>query len=168
MRLLRGACVRLVSWWLRIPVALRVLVPVAVMVVLWISSSRTPVPKPPSLLRALMHNGAHVAAYFGLAGTWLLALLPRDGARLTAVSRRIIAATITLSVAYGVVDEVHQSYVPGRHCSVWDIVCDACGSALAVVFVLWVLSGERRFATRIGLFAAFGIAGIAAATFLPG
>ncbi len=168
MRLLRAGLVRLLGWWLRIPLAVRLVAPVAVMVVLWYSSSQPPSRRAPSLLRALLHNGAHVVAYCGLGGAWLLALLPSGGEQLAAVSRRVIAAAVGLSVGYGIVDELHQSFVPGRHSSFWDISCDACGAVLAVVLVLWTLSGERRFVTRTALTAALAIASVLAATFLPG
>lgn len=167
MRLLRAGLVRLLDWWLRAPLAVRLAAPIAVMVVLWLSSSRTPTPRPPSVQRALLHNGAHVVAYCALGAAWLLALLPSEGARLAAVSRRVIAAALALSVGYGVVDELHQSFVPGRHSSFWDVLCDALGAVLAVLLVLWIVSGERRFAARIAIVLVLAVAGVLAATFLP-
>jgi len=148
--------------------ALRVAAPAAVMLALWYSSSQSPQRREPSILRALLHNGAHVVAYAGLAGAWLLTMLPRRRERELLVSRSVITAAVVLSVVYGVVDEVHQSFVPGRVCSLWDIVSDACGSALAVAGLLWSLSGERRFAIRIGVLLLVGAASVAAGTWLPG
>ncbi len=44
-----------------------------------------------------------------------------------------------MAVGYGVVDEIHQSYVPGRSCSGLDLVADALGAALAVtVAAAWL------------------------------
>ncbi len=41
---------------------------------------------------------------------------------------------IIISVAYGVLDEVHQLYVPGRIFSFFDMIADAVGSVLVVIF----------------------------------
>ncbi len=41
----------------------------------------------------------------------------------------------TLAVLYALTDEFHQSFVPGRHPSLWDVVLfDATGAAIA----LWI------------------------------
>ncbi len=39
---------------------------------------------------------------------------------------------IVLCTLYGVSDEFHQSFVPGRDASFWDVVKDCAGSILAV------------------------------------
>lgn len=44
-----------------------------------------------------------------------------------------------LALLYGITDEIHQSFVPGRHPSAVDIVVDGIGAALAV------LRGISRF-----------------------
>ncbi len=77
----------------------------------------------------------HFAAYAVLAGTWFWAL--RGGARR---GMWIVAAAI--SAVWGVLDEWHQSFVPGRHASVLDALADvagALGGALAyrVLSVRW-------------------------------
>ncbi len=36
-----------------------------------------------------------------------------------------------VSIAYGISDEIHQYFIPGRHCSLHDVFSDAAGSALA-------------------------------------
>jgi len=152
---------------LALPQAVRLAMPVLVMVVLWLSSSKPPSSRAPSMLRALLHNGAHVVAYFGLAGAWMLALSSRSGARAGVPSRRIVLASLVLSIAYGVIDELHQSFVPGRHCSLWDIACDVCGSIIAVTLLLWTFGGEARFARITVVFAVAALVSVAAATWLP-
>lgn len=41
-------------------------------------------------------------------------------------------------IAWGVNDEVHQSFVPGRDASVGDLVADAVGATIAVWTASWV------------------------------
>jgi VanZ family protein len=49
-----------------------------------------------------------------------------------------------LAVAFGVSDEVHQSFVPGRNADLWDIVADTLGASLgAALSALW--ERRRRF-----------------------
>lgn len=40
-----------------------------------------------------------------------------------------------LTVAYGVSDELHQLYVPGRVASVGDVIADALGAGLAILLM---------------------------------
>ena len=44
---------------------------------------------------------------------------------------------VALCTLYGVGDEFHQWFVPGRDASAWDVVKDCVGSSLAVA--LWVV-----------------------------
>ena len=57
---------------------------------------------------------------------------------------------VVFSVGYGVMDELHQSMVPGRTASLSDVVVDAVGAvaAVAAVQVLLFWFGRRRLATR--------------------
>ena len=38
---------------------------------------------------------------------------------------------VIVAVSYGVTDEIHQYFIPGRHCSVHDVVSDMIGSIVA-------------------------------------
>ena len=35
-----------------------------------------------------------------------------------------------IGLSYGVSDEIHQYFVPGRSCSLWDILADAIGAGI--------------------------------------
>ncbi len=48
---------------------------------------------------------------------------------------------LTVSI-YGVVDEFHQRYVPGRTADVWDATADTIGCALAVVSIYLYMSNK--------------------------
>jgi VanZ family protein len=59
------------------------------------------------------------------------------------------AAAFLLTLLWGVLDEVHQSFVPGRDASARDVVADALGAALAVlVWAAW--RGTARIPRALG------------------
>ena len=135
------------------------------MALIWNLSSR-----PPSDLSAgsptgaWISNLAHAPEYAGLA-TWIVLALRRPSATL-APSARSAFWIVAFCVVHGVVDELHQSTVPGRDASVLDVVTDLVG-ALAAVSVLRAANDPRRFTRAIflGLLACIAAAGLA--TFLP-
>ena len=43
---------------------------------------------------------------------------------------------VLLGVGYGLLDELHQAYVPGRDPSGWDVLVDTIGTVLGYVTVL--------------------------------
>ena len=71
---------------------------------------------------------AHALAYALMAVLWYAAL--RRSLRLGATA--VAWITFAFVVLYGVSDEIHQSFVPGRKSSVLDVVADAVGAALGL------------------------------------
>lgn len=53
------------------------------------------------------------------------------------VRRWAIIAAAVFGAAYGVTDELHQSFVPGRVLDPFDALADACGSALGGAVYAW-------------------------------
>ena len=47
---------------------------------------------------------------------------------------RMILLTI-LVIVYGITDEYHQSFVPGRDASIWDVLADGVGGFLAAAML---------------------------------
>lgn len=77
-------------------------------------------------------KGLHFSAYAPLGA--LLAVGFRR-----AVSRPLLVAAITV-LLLGVLDEFHQSFVPGRFPSIGDVIADVLGGSAGAIVVLRVLS----------------------------
>ena len=71
----------------------------------------------------------HLMAYTVLGLSFLLALSPDWRARRP---RAAAVATVLFCLAYGLSDEFHQQFVPGRFSGVDDLVFDTLGGLLAV------------------------------------
>jgi hypothetical protein len=82
-------------------------------------------------MHAVLRKLSHAAEYALLALFWLRAL--RAHGRLGL--RAAFWAALTVCVSCAIVDEVHQSQVPGRHGSAGDVVLDSLG-ALAMLLIV--------------------------------
>lgn len=117
--------------WAGAPWLLRAALPIAIMASIWWASGRTPESIEPLRIPSLIHNAMHVAV-FGLLAAALWLALARVHRR---EDRTAWIGAVVTAIAYGVVDELHQSLVPGRECSLADIGSDAFGAAIAVALV---------------------------------
>lgn len=88
---------------------------------------------------------AHVLAYAGLAWLWWRALSPNRE-----VTWLLLGLAFALTTLYGISDEFHQLFVPGRHGQVADVLFDAAG-ALAMILFLRLFQWPRLFPERLGL-----------------
>lgn len=97
----------------------------------WLSSTANPIHPEPAFPGEdkLIHAGL----YAGLAFVVSMGLRRRGRPVTPAVQ---FWAPILFAALYGVSDEWHQSFVPGRTPDVWDATADAVGAILAQV-VLW-------------------------------
>ena len=84
---------------------------------------------------------AHLILYTGLALLLCWALTAGGGSRADTPAWALAIVTLALTVLYGVVDEIHQAFVPGRNASEADLLLDAVGAALGIAFALAV---QRR------------------------
>ena len=101
-------------------------------------SSLSTLPSPPG---DFSFYDVHVAAYAGLAALTARA----TGRGLRDVSWRAVLAAVLISTLYGVTDEYHQLFVPGRSFDVFDMAADAIGSVAGASAVgAWGII-RRRF-----------------------
>ncbi len=85
------------------------------------SPPRLPVPVPDVV--------AHAIAYAVLGTAMLRAVAVADWSRITAGAALL---AFVLTVSYGLTDEVHQSFVPGRTPELRDLAANALGAAAGV------------------------------------
>jgi VanZ family protein len=105
-------------------------------------SSLSTLPEPPG---QFSYYDVHLAAYAGLSALTTRALAK---GRLRNITRGVAIGAIAISSVYGVSDEWHQLFVPGRAFDIFDIVADATGSVVGASAVgAWSII-RRRFETR--------------------
>ena len=88
-----------------------------------------------------LDKAAHLIIYSILAAAFLFGIKP-----FTHPSNRAALAVMTIffCILFGIGDEFHQSFIPGRFVSAWDLVADALGGLLVAVF--WLRrSGSKLF-----------------------
>ena len=74
---------------------------------------------------------AHLIAYTVLAATFLYGIHPfSHGSNRMAY----VIAAVFFCILFGISDEFHQSFIPGRSVSIWDVVADTLGGLLAAGF----------------------------------
>lgn len=92
---------------------------------------------------------AHAVAYGVLAATIIFALGGEHKERF----RGVAIFTTLVCIFYGISDEFHQSFVPGRMPSSGDILADACGSLIvSLLWAAWETKRRSRGGRRPGLF----------------
>jgi VanZ family protein len=125
-----------VTWWLPV---------IAYMAMLFGFSSLSTLPEPPG---EFSYYDVHVAAYAGLAIVTVRALAKGI---LRSITWRVVLGAIVISALYGVSDEYHQRFVPGRDFDMFDMLADAVGSIVGASAVgAWSII-RRRSETRDAL-----------------
>jgi VanZ family protein len=111
---------------------------------IWWLSSRSKVPHLPYEIPNL-DKVAHMVLYAGLAAT-VYSGLRRSNRAIDA--RWLLYVPIVVVALYGIVDELHQAFVPRRSCSFDDWIADLTGAALFQIAVhhpwgVWALQKAR-------------------------
>jgi VanZ family protein len=118
--------------WLWLPVALDAAL------IFYLSS----IPRLPSPPGPFSDKHFHFGSYALLATLLVRALA---SARLRNINARIAIGAVLLATLYGVTDEIHQIYVPGRTAALDDLAADALGAATAAGLLLaWAIIRRQR------------------------
>lgn len=80
----------------------------------------------------------HFAEFF------LLGLALANALRLSLPSRKATMCAILIASAYGVTDELHQIFVPGRTCDPMDWLVDTIAAALAAALFALIVRLKRK------------------------
>ncbi len=149
---MRHARMRLLRWIGRLAAAASLL---AWMGLIFYLSSLTPPELPKQLgglawLGKLRDVAGHLFLY-GVLGTLAMVALASWVAGPTPQARWAFL-TAGLGVLYGVLDEYHQSFVPGRYASAMDVVVDSVGVTLGLAFAWYVVKivVDRRVSHPFG------------------
>ena len=78
------------------------------------------------------YKSAHILAYAFLAWFWWRALSPQREAVWS-----LLWLAFGLAVLYGISDEIHQLFVPGRHGRFADVLFDASGALAMILLLRW-------------------------------
>ena len=81
------------------------------------------------LVDFLVKKGGHALGYGLLALAYLRGLM---GERSEILSHQLFIAWV-LATLYSATDEFHQSFVPGRHPAITDVMIDSFGAAVALI-----------------------------------
>src|SRR5437660_2102365 len=89
-------------------------------------------------LNVVLRKSAHLTGYGILSALWFRAL---RGER-TGWSLRWALGAVAIATAVAGIDEWHQSFVPSRGASAYDVLLDAAGAALAQIVARLFLRAE--------------------------
>lgn len=84
----------------------------------------------------------HLVVY-GVLGFLIHRALSRQ-TRFPSISRFAGIWTVLLCVLYGITDEFHQSFVPGREMSGYDMIANTAGAFLSMAVVRWNTRQRRQ------------------------
>jgi VanZ family protein len=83
---------------------------------------------------------AHAVVYGVLATTVIFAFSKQFKER---NYRIVLIVTIFFCFLFGISDEFHQSFVPGRSTSGLDLLADVCGALLTCIFSIWLRKHQQ-------------------------
>ena len=118
-----------------------VYVPLIIYWIILFTATSLPAANLPSV--AISDKIKHFGAFFGLSVLLSLTLLYQNKNLL--FKNYFLAASLVISSIYGLLDEIHQSFVPGRNSEFLDWVADSLGAAVGVFVVFYLLKKFKYF-----------------------
>jgi VanZ family protein len=115
---------------------------VAIMALIFFQSAMSDPFAPPG---RLSDKTMHFLAYAALGGAMIRAV---SDASSEAMTRNRVLLAWFVTALYGVSDEVHQAFVPGRTPDFLDLLADAAGAIVGAVVVAVVARGVRQLRGR--------------------
>ena len=109
----------IVNWFEKYP-AISWTITIIIAGTIFYLSSKTFPPGPPAISNLSIFY--HFFAFFFLAAFLSISMIKGK------VNKYLILIVIILVVLYGISDEIHQLFVPGRHFSLYDIFTDSTGA----------------------------------------
>jgi VanZ family protein len=111
-------------------------------VAIFVLSSMPKVPLPPQYYDIPSPDKlAHTALYFGLG---ILLYLAFTNSSDTRISARAIQLSLIVGIAYGLMDEVHQGFVPGRTSSLIDVGFNALGIGISQLVIVLLRNRKAK------------------------
>jgi VanZ family protein len=107
--------------------------------IFWFSSRSTLLPIENEMGEKLLYKSAHITVYGVLAWLWWRAISPRR-----TINWSTLLLAVGLSALYGISDEIHQLYVPGRHGQVADVLFDTSGALASMLLVHRVVLAHQK------------------------
>ena len=107
--------------------------------IFWLSSQPSLPSAPEPWQDIILKKTGHVLLYGILAILWWRALMTTH---VEAVQAFYVAFLMT--TAYAITDEIHQTYVPGRHGRPLDVFIDVVGATLTLTFQKWRIERAEK------------------------
>ena len=118
-----------------------VYVPLIIYWIILFTATSLPAANLPSV--AISDKIKHFGAFFGLSVLLSLTLIYQN--KILFFKKYFLAAALVISSIYGLLDEIHQRFVPGRNSEFLDWVADSLGAAVGVFVVFYLLKKFKYF-----------------------
>jgi len=83
----------------------------------------------------------HIAAYGGLSILLNLAIIFQDRYGNIKIKHNLFA--FIAAACYGILDEIHQIFIPGRSCELLDFAADLIGIIIGLIFINLIMKIEN-------------------------
>jgi VanZ family protein len=96
----------------------------------------------PNIKFELSDKIVHFGIYSVLATSFYYSL--RNQKKVSIFSEHAFLFSIVLSVLYGIIDEVHQYFVPNRTCDIFDVFANSVGALFAILSIFIYLKFRKK------------------------